>query len=174
MGCERSWLSQLPHKQPFGRTSWIRFPPAQPMKICTACKISKEEKEFSFSNIAKGILHAYCKMCGNAKSHITYLNNKERINKRSLLAQKNRTISNRQYIWDYLKEHPCIHCGESDPVVLEFNHIKSELKIANVSFLVKKTLKVLKAEIEKCEVLCANCHRRHTAKQFNYYSQIIK
>jgi hypothetical protein len=35
-------------------------------------------------------------------------------------------------------------------------------------------LKTLIAEIEKCDIQCANCHRKRTAKQFGWYAQIIK
>ena len=74
----------------------------------------------------------------------------------------------RQYVRDYLSTHPCVNCGESDIVVLEFNHKDATTKRNNVSMIMKTnhSLKVLIEEIEKCEVLCANCHKRATAKQF--------
>lgn len=68
---------------------------------------------------------------------------------------------------DYLSEHPCVDCGESDPVVLEFDHLYD--KSANVSDMQVVSLSRLAAEIAKCEVRCANCHRRKTAHELNYY-----
>lgn len=85
-----------------------------------------------------------------------------------------RVKGNRQYIWDHYKTHPCVVCGENDPIVLEFNHINLSTKKADVSSLIKRTRKQLVEEIEKCEVLCSNCHRRHTAKQQNWYSNVVK
>jgi len=59
--------------------------------------------------------------------------------------------------------------GESDPVVLEFDHQRD--KVYAISWLVynKRKIEVLQAEIEKCLVRCANCHRRKTAKDFGFY-----
>ena len=63
---------------------------------------------------------------------------------------------------DYLHEHPCRKCGESDPVVLDFHHTGS--KTAGVVQLAghECALSVLEREIAACEVLCGNCHRRET------------
>lgn len=73
-----------------------------------------------------------------------------------------RRYRNHLIIFNYLCEHSCELCGETDPVVLEFDHLYSKLRevtvIANMSGRVN-----LLAEIQKCRVLCANCHRRHTA-----------
>lgn len=85
-----------------------------------------------------------------------------------------RSDDNRQYVWDYLKEHPCVKCGENDPVVLEFNHIDPSMKEGLVSDFIYKSRTKLINEIEKCEVMCANCHRRHHFNEGNYYSRVIK
>lgn len=66
----------------------------------------------------------------------------------------------------YLAEHPCVDCGEADPDVLDFDHVRGE-KNANVSDLLweKSSLKRLQAEVALCEVRCANCHRRITRRR---------
>lgn len=75
----------------------------------------------------------------------------------------------RQFVLDYLKNHPCVDCKESDPIVLEFDHVRGEKKF-NISCLINSTnIDILSQEIKKCEVRCANCHKRKTAKQFNYF-----
>jgi len=68
----------------------------------------------------------------------------------------------RAYITTYLKTNPCVDCGETDPVILEFDHIKD--KDFNISDAARKgvSIKKLKDEIAKCEVRCANCHRKKT------------
>lgn len=88
---------------------------------------------------------------------------------------KERADSLRQLVWDYLKDHPC-PCGENDPEVLEFDHRDGVVKKGNVCEMVARGLsvKTITDEIAKCDVLCANCHRRRTAKQFGWYSRIIK
>jgi 5-methylcytosine-specific restriction endonuclease McrA len=83
------------------------------------------------------------------------------------------TVKNRQklkdYVSDYLSNHPCVACGETDPVVLEFDHIKG--KEAAIAELVYRNapLSRLQEEIEKCQVLCCNCHKRKTAKERGWY-----
>lgn len=69
----------------------------------------------------------------------------------------------------YLCNHPCVDCGESDPVVLEFDHVRGE-KVANVANLISGAGKFqrLMDEIAKCDVRCANCHRRKTYRMNEY------
>jgi hypothetical protein len=68
----------------------------------------------------------------------------------------------RAYITAYLKDNPCVDCGEADPVILEFDHVRD--KHFNIADAVRKGvgMKKLKDEIAKCEVRCANCHRKKT------------
>jgi hypothetical protein len=69
----------------------------------------------------------------------------------------------REHVLDHLRRTPCRDCGESDPVVLEFDHVGE--KAASISELLSDTasMRSVNAEIAKCEVVCANCHRRRTA-----------
>jgi hypothetical protein len=64
-----------------------------------------------------------------------------------------------EYAHNYLSTHPCTVCGESDPAVLEFHHSRGKGWILN-SILGGNSLVALQAEISKCIVLCANCHRK--------------
>ena len=64
----------------------------------------------------------------------------------------------------------CIDCGEKDILVLEFDHVVGN-KSMNISEMRSGlySLKKIAEEIAKCEVRCANCHRRKTAKTFTYW-----
>ena len=68
----------------------------------------------------------------------------------------------RVFINNYLKGNPCVDCGEADTIVLEFDHVAG--KDFNISDATRKgvSMKRLKDEIAKCEVRCANCHRKKT------------
>ena len=68
----------------------------------------------------------------------------------------------RAYITTHLKTNPCVDCGETDAIVLEFDHVTS--KDFNISDAARKgvSMKKLRDEIAKCEVRCSNCHRRKT------------
>jgi hypothetical protein len=68
------------------------------------------------------------------------------------------------YLLAYLREHPCVDCGESDPVVLEFDHLRDKEFCVGQGFWDRRWQSVLD-EIAKCEVVCANCHRRRTARR---------
>jgi hypothetical protein len=66
------------------------------------------------------------------------------------------------FLLDYLRDTPCVDCGERDPVVLDFDHIG--VKRSGVVQLAGRECSIanLEAEMAQCEVRCANCHRRRT------------
>jgi hypothetical protein len=84
---------------------------------------------------------------------------------------KKRRLRIRLKVIEYLKCNPCVDCGESDPIVLQFDHVEAETKILSISEMLSRDMawKAIWEEIEKCVVRCANCHQRRTAKQFNWY-----
>jgi hypothetical protein len=68
------------------------------------------------------------------------------------------------FLIEFFRTHPCIDCGETDPLVLEFDHLHDK------SFDIARGLRdrswaELLPEMAKCDVICANCHRRRTAVQ---------
>jgi hypothetical protein len=73
-------------------------------------------------------------------------------------------------LWQYLLEHPCVDCGLKDPLVLEFDHVELSAKRLEVNRLVQRGFAwpTVVEELAKCEVRCANCHRRRTARQFDW------
>lgn len=76
----------------------------------------------------------------------------------------------RVHIYEYLKTHPCTDCGISDPVVLEFDHVgdkKFGIGVALSNGGV--TIEELQNEMRKCEVVCANCHKRRTAARSGWW-----
>lgn len=143
------------------------------MKICTKCEVDYPaplENFFNKKRATKDGFQHLCKKCvaefhkEHYQQRTKYYKNKARKH------NKEYRIRNLQYVVDYLKEHPCVDCGERDPIVLEFDHTDS--KDHNVSQMMNHSLEKLIEEIAKCQVRCANCHRRKTAIQFNYYKDI--
>jgi len=62
-------------------------------------------------------------------------------------------------------------CGEDDPIVLEFDHLPEFEKKFNISHAISgstRSWRLIKSEIDKCEVVCSNCHKRRTARRGNY------
>jgi hypothetical protein len=70
---------------------------------------------------------------------------------------------------DALAASGCVDCGEADVCVLDFDHVGE--KTATVTHLVRREvgLQRLRDEIARCEVRCANCHRRRTAVTSAHY-----
>lgn len=79
-------------------------------------------------------------------------------------------LRNQQIAFDFLLENPCVDCGEKDPVVLDFDHVRG-MKDRAIGLLIRRgsSVKRLMDEIAKCEIRCANCHRRKTAKDFSWF-----
>ncbi len=61
----------------------------------------------------------------------------------------------------------CKDCGEKDPVVLQFDHARGT-KTDGVGRLMNRPRAILKAELAKCDVRCANCHVRVTFARGQY------
>mgnify|MGYP001587476805 FL=1 len=132
------------------------------MKICGLCKKKKKLENFNFKNKTKNIRNARCTECTRQSIRNHYNAHTDYYLKKAKLRNQRLRIEVKKYIYEYLSEHHCVDCGESDIIVLEFDHIKDKTK--DVSLLARNaTVKIIREEINKCEVRCANCHRRKTA-----------
>jgi hypothetical protein len=88
-------------------------------------------------------------------------------------AQKRHRVRIRTKLFELLSEKACVDCGENDPIVLEFDHVEPKTKVRGVARMLSGHWaweKVL-AEINKCEVRCANCHRRKTYNQYSFWGR---
>lgn len=122
------------------------------MKQCRVCKVELEE----------GRKPTICKACDSAKQREYYKNNRDKCLARS----KNRARSynkihpNVVFINGYKQECGCYHCGEDDVRCLQLHHLDPKTKKfhVNSTFIRNKTVDILIQELDKCIVLCANCH----------------
>lgn len=66
-----------------------------------------------------------------------------------------------------LKSRPCMDCGGTfPPIVMDFDHRDGMTKMGNISNLIKRwSWERLLAEVAKCDLICANCHRIRTARR---------
>lgn len=136
------------------------------MKKCTKCGIEKIEQDFAQKN---GGRSSRCKSCHNDyykeywKRPGTLDKQRERLNKN----KKKYIDRNRLIVYEALKSG-CIDCSELDIRCLEFDHLGD--KKFNVSRLLSTAGEDrLRAEIAKCVVRCANCHRKKTSDDFNWW-----
>lgn len=123
------------------------------MPICTKCNIEKNIDEFAW-RIKEKIKQKRCKICTRLASKKHYYNNKKQyFNKND---KREKDINN--YIQEYKKTKHCEKCGENRYYILQFHHLKD--KKADISMLYRKgwSFDKIKKEIEKCIILCSNCH----------------
>lgn len=136
------------------------------MKKCSKCENYKSLNEFNKHSGNKDNLQNLCRDCNNTLRRKWYKNNSEKVYNYSL----KRRFRNKDFVSDFKKDKCCSKCGESHPACLNFHHIDESLKRYNISEMKRTTysIKTIKIEIEKCIILCANCHRKlHWEQQNN-------
>jgi hypothetical protein len=139
-------------------------------KTCTKCKTPKPLEEFS--KCGRERRRPNCKSCVKEYHNKTYyVNNKERCKTR---AKRNKNAGlQRAYLWvcRYLELHPCVDCGSDDILTLDFDHEDPSSKIDDVMNMIRRGLawENILAEVAKCSVRCADCHRRRTHRQCQSY-----
>lgn len=133
-------------------------------RFCRGCARWLSLDEFSFKSVSAGLRHSRCRACSRAVSRRHYERHKEDYLARSRRANPIVRRSVNMRILEYLHQHACVVCGEQDCVVLEFNHLDPAAKLANIGEIATRgyAWALVAEEIAKCEVLCANCHQRHT------------
>lgn len=117
-------------------------------KICTKCQRELPLEDFHWRNKAKGTRRSECKDCHNGYMKIIYKDK----------------VKSLQNIKANIK---CAKCGESRGYVLDFHHKDPTVKEDTIARMTsnKYTLDKIQEEIDKCVVLCSNCHR-----EFHYLS----
>jgi 5-methylcytosine-specific restriction endonuclease McrA len=142
------------------------------MKQCTKCYVQKQEDDFFVKDKKTGLLHAQCKQCYKQRRILTYKIHykkyREQYLKRARIRRHEKRSEYREGMLKYLNGKQCVVCNESDPRVLEFDHIDPGDKSFNISQGVKLgyTWDEILLEIQKCQLLCANCHKKKTSEQF--------
>lgn len=143
-------------------------------RVCARCHSSKPSEAFPIKDKTRGTRRSYCLPCCREYGREHYERNKPYYLAKAKPARERSRGVNNAFVDDYLRTHPCVDCGESDPVVLDFDHIDPKLKSGNVGYIqYGGGEKRLKAEIDKCEVRCGNCHRLKTAKQFGWWRSFL-
>lgn len=137
--------------------------PTTLMKRCSSCGEMKPLDAFNRRSTAKDGRQWNCRAC-NAQWHAEHKSSHNQ-----MIAARNRRIAediNRK-LFEYKLERGCADCGERDPTVLEFDHVDG--KTQAVSTMARYALRWprILLELERCDVVCANCHRRRTSRRAN-------
>ena len=139
------------------------------LKRCSVCKKLKDTNDptdgFNRNKARKDGYQSHCQKCSSERGRAYYANNREK--HKTACAEIKRAVqkANQHRVLEYLTQHPCVDCGEADPVVLEFDHVRG-VKRNHVGRMLTLGCSwgSIEKEIRKCEVRCANCHRRRTFK----------
>lgn len=146
------------------------------VKVCSKCGAAKPLEAFPRKKNRKGELcyRADCKECRNEAlrefmvNHPGYSRNRyhDKGLRETTVAHNRERRQNRYSLIKALKETtPCLDCGGFFPsVAMDFDHRDRTQKIAEIPAMVKTLISwpTIMAEIAKCDLVCANCHRLRT------------
>lgn len=134
---------------------------------CTACGKTKPDEDFSvrFGVIPRGV----CKPCKSEYNKSWYTRNKTSHVKNVVRNNTRYREEIDRYLWG-LKSQPCKDCGNSYiPFAMDFDHLDPNLKVDDLSKMRRSRtrLDTIIAEVAKCDVVCAVCHRIRTWNRLN-------
>lgn len=130
-------------------------------KRCSKCGLIKPAHEFNFRYRDRGVRHGYCRECGKELTRNHYKRKKPSYLKRNL-----RAYAERRQLVLTAKSRPCADCGVQYPYyVMDFDHRDGRLKEFSLNAVHRATKRAILREIEKCDVVCSNCHRERTHRR---------
>ena len=131
---------------------------------CSTCKTIKAVRFFAKNSTRKFGYNKVCKSCKNSYNKIWYANNSTK-HRLAVTANKEKTRKEVREAIRKIKARPCMDCGVSYPYyVMDFDHRDARQKSWSIGAKVGGgiTLSKILKEIEKCDVVCSNCHRERT------------
>ena len=134
------------------------------LRKCGRCEEPKPSAEFAWRRKQRGQRDNYCRPCRAAYGREHYEANRQRYIDMAHARRQATVLRRAVLLVEFFRAHPCVDCGEVDPVVLEFDHVNE--KAFNISKGVRdRSWEQVLREMSKCDVVCANCHRRRTARR---------
>ena len=142
------------------------------MRRCGRCGESKPADAFAWRRKVQGQRDNYCRPCRAAYKQEHYRANKRRYIDNAARRRRTETEARTEFLLDFFADNPCTDCGEKDPLVLEFDHM-GDKKFNIAKGIRDRNWTSVLAEIAKCEVVCANCHRRRTARRGGFIRLVM-
>lgn len=142
------------------------------MRACSSCAEIKPEEDFPIRS-KDGKRRAMCKACCNARTRAWYAESDDARKKAAQNAKRSNARARarrREFVEEYKRGKPCADCGQYfPPYVMEFDHLPDRgPKRLHVSHMIQRAYseQAIAEEIAKCDLLCCNCHRIRTARDF--------
>ncbi len=142
-------------------------------KRCYSCKKNKPLSAFPVNQKRADGHGTMCKVCKKSYNVAYYAKTKDRHNPARIERLRRARIDAREAVCAYLRDHPCLDCGESDIVVLDFDHQGDKTAEINAMIHAGRPWPEILAEVQKCEVVCSNDHRRRTARAFGWHRALM-
>jgi len=143
---------------------FVELRDGQTYQKCYGCGLTKVANDFAWRRRARDQRDTYCRPCRSAYKAKHYRANKARYIENARVRGQRERLRRTKYLIDYFRFNPCADCQESDPLVLEFDHLGDKSFDIGANFTYRSWESIL-AEMAKCDVVCANCHRRRTARR---------
>lgn len=141
------------------------------MKKCISCEVEKPYEEFGKLSRSKDGYNPKCKSCKREYDNKHHANRSKENKERKYKLQVERINKARDFMINYLKDKKCKTCPEDRMAALDFHHLRDKKFNVGDGVRLGYSIERIKKEIEKCEILCANCHRVHTAEDLGWYSK---
>lgn len=135
------------------------------MPKCSSCKTDKPSSDFNRKTGQR--LNSKCRDCQQAYHKRWYQGVKEKVQQRVYAGKSSRRRLAQAFI-AAAKARPCVDCGGRFPShVMDLDHLDRSIKKMNISMMVSHgfAVEAIAAELAKCEVVCANCHRDRTYRR---------
>lgn len=134
------------------------------LKYCGKCDTFCEKSKFGKNKCKKDGLQSICKTCRNNYEKLWLINNRELHLKRARNSKQKNISINKKNMQIFLIGKVCVDCGNNDIRVFEFDHRCD--KKGNVSDMMSRyKWETVLLEINKCDIVCANCHRIRTVER---------
>ncbi len=137
---------------------------------CSRCGQWKPREEFNIRNTRLNLLQYVCRECQSEQGRNRYLNHKDHVREVNKVARVMAKERNRTYVYSILQESHCADCGITDARVLTFDHVRGK-KRWDIATMIGNGLAIetIQAEMDKCDVVCHNCHAIRTQKRSGHF-----
>lgn len=129
------------------------------MKKCYTCRKIMDESCFNKNKGRKDGINSVCRECSRKRSRQYYSENKEKHKRVVKENKKEYRLLLKKWLDDTIRSKGCSCCEEKAICCLDFHHLEDKEEV--VSRLIGNlSVRRLEMEINKCVILCSNCHRK--------------
>lgn len=128
-------------------------------KVCRICRKKQNITSFYKHSETKDGRYSRCRTC-----HFKIMQFWRKRNTKKVNELNKRSRDKRQQWINSIKNSPCMDCGKQyPPYIMQFDHRDRSQKVCTI--YAAQSIKRIKEEIKKCDLVCANCHCERTHKQ---------